>query len=295
MLISMTGQGQSRRIVGAIEVTVEVRAVNNRFFKLQLRTSDVFSRLEPQIEALARRHVRRGSLNMTVYASRAARASDYRLHEVAIASYYAQCREIATRLGIDARVTMGELLALPGVVAEHESTHREPDEELVRETLAAINDALVCLNRMREAEGANMAKELLDQLERINQLKGVVEEKAPIVIDDYRERLRLRLQQGLAMVGVDIHPNDVLRETQIFADKADVREEIVRLGSHTRQFANLLEDQESQGRKLDFLIQEMFREANTIGSKAGDSEIAQRVVDIKAIIEQMRELVQNAE
>jgi uncharacterized protein (TIGR00255 family) len=291
----MTGQGQSRRIVGAIEVTVEVRAVNNRFFKLQLRTSDVLSRLEPQIEALARQHIRRGSLNMNVYVSRAARASDYRLHEVAITSYYEQCQAIAARLGISAQITMADLLALPGVVAEHEPHDHEPDDELVQETLAAVNDALLCLNRMREAEGANMANELRGQLERINEIKVAIEAKAPMVIDDYRERLRLRVQQGLALVGVDIHATDVLRETQIFADKADVREEIVRLRSHTRQFASLLDDQESQGRKLDFLIQEMFREANTIGSKAGDSEIAQRIVDIKAIIEQMRELVQNAE
>ncbi|MGN6136622.1 MAG: YicC/YloC family endoribonuclease [Aureliella sp.] len=295
MLISMTGQGQSRRMVGAIEVTVEVRAVNNRFFKLQLRTSDILSRLEPQIEALVRQHVRRGSLNMNVYVSRAARESDFRLHEVAIASYYAQCREIAGRLGIESHVTLADLLSLPGVVAEHSSEEREPDQELITETLLAVGDALACLNRMRQAEGANMAKELLEQLARINELKVAIEEKAPMVIDDYRERLRLRVQQGLGLVGVDVHPSDVLRETQIFADKADVREEIVRLRSHTRQFASLLDDSESQGRKLDFLIQEMFREANTIGSKAGDSEIAQRVVDIKAIIEQMRELVQNAE
>jgi uncharacterized protein (TIGR00255 family) len=295
VLISMTGQGQSRRMVGAIELTVEVRAVNNRFFKLQLRTSDVLSRLEPQIEALARQHVRRGSLNMNVYIHRAARTADYRLQEVAIASYYAQCQAIAARLGIDSQVTMGNLLSLPGVVAESEADGREPDEHLVSETLAAVADALACLNRMREAEGTNMAHELRGQLERINQIKIAIEEKAPMVIDDYRERLRLRVQQGLALVGVDIHASDVLRETQIFADKADVREEIVRLRSHTRQFANLLDEEESQGRKLDFLIQEMFREANTIGSKAGDSEIAQRVVDIKAIIEQMRELVQNAE
>ena len=295
MLISMTGQGQSRRIVGAIEVVVEVRAVNNRFFKLQLRTSDVLNHLEPQIEALARQHVRRGSLNMSVYVNRDARPSDYRLQEVAIASYYAQCQSIAARLGIDSQVTMGHLLALPGVVVENQTEDREPDEELIAQTLAGVSDALACLNRMREAEGTNMANELRGQVERINHIKVAIEEKAPMVIDDYRERLRLRVQQGLALVGVDVHATDVLRETQIFADKADVREEIVRLRSHTRQFASLLDEPESQGRKLDFLIQEMFREANTIGSKAGDSEIAQRVVDIKAIIEQMRELVQNAE
>ncbi len=295
MLISMTGQGQCRRMFGTMEIQVEVRAVNNRFFKLQLRTSDSLSRLEPEIEALCRQYVRRGSLTMSVYISREARATDYRLQEVAIASYYDQIKSIASSLGIAADVTMGQLLGLPGVVNETESDSREPSDELTRETLTAVEDALKCLNRMREVEGANMATELLTQIERIRVQKDAIEEKAPLVIDDYRERLRLRVQQGLSLIGAEVHPSDLLRETQIFADKADVREEIVRLRSHTRQFAALLDEKESQGRKLDFLIQEMFREANTIGSKAGDSEIAQRVVDIKAIIEQMRELVQNVE
>lgn len=291
----MTGQGQSRRIIGAVEISVEVRAVNNRFFKLQLRTSEILGRLEPQIESLVRQNVRRGSLNLNVFVSRVAQASDYRLEEVAIASYYSQCQTIAAQLGIDSQVTLGQLLALPGVVAERESQEREPSEELARETLATVSDALACLNRMRAAEGQNMAGELVRQLERIDAVREIIEQKAPLIVDEYRERLRARVQSGLAIVGVEIHPNDVLRETQIFADKADIREEIVRLRSHVRQFAALLEDDESQGRKLDFLIQEMFREANTIGSKAGDSEIAQRVVDVKSIIEQMRELVQNAE
>ncbi len=189
----------------------------------------------------------------------------------------------------------GAIAGSAGVVNETESDSREPSDELTRETLTAVEDALKCLNRMREVEGANMATELLTQIERIRVQKDAIEEKAPLVIDDYRERLRLRVQQGLSLIGAEVHPSDLLRETQIFADKADVREEIVRLRSHTRQFAALLDEKESQGRKLDFLIQEMFREANTIGSKAGDSEIAQRVVDIKAIIEQMRELVQNVE
>jgi uncharacterized protein (TIGR00255 family) len=198
-------------------------------------------------------------------------------------------------LGIDSQVTLAHLLVLPGVVSERETQDREPSDELADATFAAVSEALDCLNRMRHAEGAHMASELSRQVDRIVELKGIIEQKAPLVIDDYRERLRSRVQQGLAIAGVDIHPTDVLRETQIFADKADVREEIVRLKSHTRQFATLLNDKESQGRKLDFLIQEMFREANTIGSKAGDSEISQRVVDIKTVIEQMRELVQNAE
>ncbi len=206
MLISMTGQGQSRRVCGNMEIQVEVRAVNNRFFKLQLRTSDTLSRLESEIEAACRQHVRRGSLNMSVYVNREARAADFRLQEVAIASYHAQIKSIAEKLGINADVSMGQLLALPGVVNENETDNREPSDELTKETLAAVEDALKCLNRMREAEGANMATELLAQVDRIRVLKDAIEEKAPLVIDDYRERLRLRVQQGLALVGAEVHP-----------------------------------------------------------------------------------------
>jgi uncharacterized protein (TIGR00255 family) len=295
VLVSMTGQGQSRRVIGQLEVTVEVRAVNNRFFKLQLRTSDSLSGLEPQIESLAKQQVRRGSLSMSVYISRQPRASDYRLETVAIESYYAQCQEVARKLGLDVQVTLGQLLSLPGIVVETEQSNRGVSEELAEETLATVVDALQCLNRMRQAEGAHMAQELTEQLERMMLLRAQIEDKAPLVVDEYRERLRNRVQQGLASLNVDVQPVDLIRETQIYADKADVREELVRLQSHAQQFARLVEEPESQGRKLDFLIQEMFREANTIGSKSGDSEIAQRVIDIKTIIEQMRELVQNVE
>ncbi len=208
----MTGQGQCRRVFGNMEIQVEVRAVNNRFFKLQLRTSDSLSRLESEIESLCRQQVRRGSLTMSVYVSREARLTDFRLQEVAIASYYSQIQAIAKNLGIDAEVTMGQLLALPGVVNENEPESREPSDELTRETLAAVEDALKCLNRMRVAEGANMATELLSQIERIRTLKDAIEEKAPLVIDDYRERLRLRVQQGLSIIGAEVNPADLLRE-----------------------------------------------------------------------------------
>ena len=140
-----------------------------------------------------------------------------------------------------------------------------------------------------------MGSELSRQLSRLAELTAEIEQRAPQVVDEYRTRLESRLTKVLAELGTKLQEADLAREVLIMADKADIREEIVRLRSHFSQFQKLLGDEESQGRKLDFLIQELFREANTIGSKAGDAEIAQRVVDIKTIIEQMRELVQNVE
>lgn len=291
----MTGQGQGRRVHGQSIVTVEVRAVNNRFLKIQLRTADALSGLEPQVEAIVRQSLKRGSLQMGIHINRQAALTDYQLHSVAIESYYQQCSQLARRLGIDANVTIGQLLALPGVVRDNENTQWEVDDELAAVTLDTVTDALDCLNRMRRTEGEAMAVELKRQLAAIVSLIDAIRERAPLVIDDYRERLRGKLQSGISNLGLEVKPSDLIREVQLFVDRADIQEELVRLRSHLTQFDKLLQDPESQGRKLDFLIQEMFRETNTIGSKAGDSEIAQRVIDLKTIIEQMRELIQNAE
>ncbi len=140
-----------------------------------------------------------------------------------------------------------------------------------------------------------MLVELSSQLERLVQLTEAIRPRAPVVIDDFRSRLTSRIEAALAESTASLQESDLIREIAILADKADIREELVRLGSHFDQFSKLLDASESQGRKLDFLIQELFRETNTIGSKAGDAEIAQLVVDMKTTIEQMRELVQNAE
>lgn len=291
----MTGQGQGRRVLGETEVTVEVRAVNNRFLKIQLRMADALSGIEPQVEAIIRQSLKRGSLQVGVHINRQAVPGDYTLQQVAIESYYRQCHGIAQKLGIETEVTIGQLLQLPGVVLEREGSPVEIGEELTAITLATVTDALDCLNRMRRNEGDSMAAELHSQLANMSSLIDVIRERAPQVVDDYRERLRGKLQTGLVSLGLDVQPSDLIREVQLFVDRADIREELVRLASHLAQFDRLLQDSTSQGRKLDFLIQEMFREVNTIGSKAGDTEIAQRVVDLKTIIEQMRELVQNAE
>ncbi len=291
----MTGQGLGRRPFDQTEITVEVRAVNNRFLKIQTRVSDAIAGLEPQIESVVKQALRRGSLQIGVYLSGKTAASDYCLQESVLESYFHQCTAIAKKLGTVAGVTVASLLTLPGVVGESGGRLGEVDEPLATSVLAAVSEAMECLNRMRLAEGQSMGTELALQLEKLREITLLIEHRAPKVIEEYKTRLHGRLAQSLAEIGGQIQETDLVREILVMADKADIREEVVRLRSHFLQFQTLLDDSSSQGRKLDFLIQEIFREVNTIGSKAGDAEIAQRVVDMKSIIEQMRELVQNVE
>ncbi len=291
----MTGQGQGRRAFDQTEISVEVRAVNNRFLKIQTRLSDVLSGIEPQIESVVKQSLRRGSLQVGVYLSGRSAAGEFALQEAVIESYWRQCNALASRLGTDADVTIGGLLHLPGVVGDASAKSSELDETLLATVLEVVADAIGCLNRMRLAEGQSMATELIQQLAKLREITLQIEQRAPKVIEEYKHRLHARLTQSLAEIGGVIQEMDLVREILLMADKADIREEVVRLRSHFLQFQMLIEDPASQGRKLDFLIQEIFREVNTIGSKAGDAEIAQRVVDLKSIIEQMRELVQNVE
>lgn len=302
MLLSMTGQGQGRRHHGASEISVEMRAVNNRHLKIQLRTSEGLGQLEPQIESLLRGKLHRGSLQVSVQLSGADPSNTFRINEQAVAAYVSQCNAIAKQVGIPSQISIADLLTLPGVIPEasrstsSSSLNQEPPTDEVREAvLAAVGDAIDCLNRMRSTEGRSMESELLLQLEKLVQLAEQIEKRAPNVLEDYKDRLTTKLKAAVEEVNGVLQESDVVREVLIMADKSDIREELVRLRSHLEQFKQLLQSDQSQGRKLDFLIQEMFRETNTIGSKAGDAEIAQRVVDVKSVIEQMRELVQNVE
>lgn len=293
----MTGQGQGRRPFASAEIAAEVRAVNNRHLKIQLRTCDTLSGLEPQIETLVRSTLRRGSLQLSVQISGNLSDNRYQLQEPVIEGYVRQCQALAGKLQLDAQISIGQVLSLPGVVSERRSlgSGQTLPDDLVQEVMGTITDALACLNNMRSAEGSSMQQELDQQLTALFDLTEQIEQRAPKVVDEYRARLESRLSQVLAELGAKLNESDLAREVLIMADKADIREEIVRIRSHFAQFRALLDAGQSQGRKLDFLIQELFREANTIGSKAADAEIAQRVVDIKTIIEQMRELVQNVE
>ncbi|MEM7473354.1 MAG: YicC/YloC family endoribonuclease [Planctomycetota bacterium] len=295
MLISMTGQGQGRVRDGALEITAEVRAVNNRHLKLQTRTTYGLQSLEPKIESLVRSKIKRGSLQLNVQSHGSMAGAEYKLEEEVLAGYLKQCGDVLSRLGLaKSSIEIKDLLQLPGVVSEPKTTSEIPTQ-LEQSVLQAVDESLDCLSKMRIAEGKSMERELSEQLERLVALADSIEQRAPQVVEEYKKRLQAKLSKALEEVGAELQEADLVREVLVMADKADIREELVRLRSHFEQFGKLLQADMSQGRKLDFLIQELFREVNTVGSKCGDADIAQRVVDMKTIIEQMREQVQNVE
>jgi uncharacterized protein (TIGR00255 family) len=191
-------------------------------------------------------------------------------------------------------VQIGSLLALPGVVREPTAALDllEAHWPVIEATLA---DALRSLSQMRVDEGRAMAADLAANARAIASELAAVERRAPVVVDAYRVRLTERLNKMLGELGVQIQPADIVREVGIFAERSDIAEEIVRLKSHLEQFNAVMAAHESNGRKLEFLTQEMFRETNTIGSKANDAEIARHVIEIKSAIERMREMIQNVE
>lgn len=293
----MTGFGEARFQSEALTLTVEVRAVNNRHLKVTVRGSEPYPMLEPELEKIIRKFIRRGTILVHVRCERQYRPQDFRINNTALRSYIQQVHDICTEIGWGDRTTqlLGQVLALPGVAPEPGSMGRPEDAELaaVEKTL---EHALKNLDSMRKEEGRAMAEELLlyrngvtDQINRI--LRHI-----PTVAEQYRARLKDRVSQALADSNVSVNDDNLLREVAIFVERSDVAEEVMRLGSHLDQFEEVVRNEDDgPGRKLEFLTQEMFRETNTIGSKAGDVTISRHVVEIKATLEKIREMVQNVE
>jgi len=290
----MTGHGEAQHQQDGVAVAVEVRTVNNRYLKISFRTGEGYGSLEPQIETIVRRHVRRGSVQVNVRIDREPSPEDFRLNEVVLTGYRQQLEAFCSNAGFSDSIRLDSLLMLPGVIDDSNRRHSnaEADWSLVEQALIA---ALENLSRMRAEEGVAMAADFRANCEAISNDLAEIESRTPLVVDAYRRRLTERLNRLLEEYEISVEAADVVREIGIFADRSDISEETVRLRSHLKQFDSISNAQESNGRKLEFLIQEMLRETNTIGSKANDADIALHVVEIKATIERMREMIQNVE
>jgi uncharacterized protein (TIGR00255 family) len=290
----MTGHGEAHRHQDGTSAAVEVRAINNRYLKLNFRASDGYQSLEPQVEAIVRQHVRRGTIQVNLQVDREPSAEDYRLNETVLKGYLTQLERLVGTPAAGQTVPLASLLALPGVVREPmaEQAAIEAQWPLIE---LVLQEALANLDKMRIEEGRTMAGDLAANARAIAAELAAVERRAPQVVDAYRGRLTERLNKLLGELGVQIQPADIVREVGIFAERSDIAEEIVRLRSHLEQFDTVMATDESSGRKLEFLTQEMFRETNTIGSKANDAEIARHVIEMKTAIERMREMIQNVE
>lgn len=294
MLLSMTGHGEAHRRHDKVAVAIEVRTINSRYFKLTLRTNDVYNSLESSIEAVVRERIRRGTLQVNLRVDRQPSPDDFQISDVVLASYHKQLRLLSEEIGLVESVRLDGLLNLPGVVLDRTNLRRdaEADWPVIEATL---KEALDNLASMRVDEGRAMEVDLAANCQIIaRQLESIVA-RSPLVVDAYRARMTDRLNKLLAELGVTITAADVVREVGLFAERSDIAEETVRLKSHLEQFETIMRNEEACGRKLEFVTQEMFRETNTMGSKANDAEISRHVIEIKTAIERMREMIQNVE
>ena len=290
----MTGFGDARQERAGHALAVEVRTINSRHFKLNLRTSDGYGALDSRIEAVVRQFVKRGTVNVAIRVRHLSSAEDYRVNADVLERYLDQLQRVAAKRDLDESLRLEPLASLPGVIEELSSESRDADE--VWPLLEpALVEALERLAAMRTAEGAALAADLASQCATVESSLNRIAERAPTIVELYRRRLQDRVEQALAKFDAAVEPVDLVREVCLYADRSDISEEIVRLRSHLQQFGQALEAPESAGRKLEFICQEMGRETNTIGSKANDAEISQQVVEIKTALERIREQLQNVE
>lgn len=292
MLQSMTGQGNASGVHGQLSIEIEVRTVNNRFLKLTSKLSETIGAMESMLEGVVREYLRRGTVALSIRVWQKDQSQAAKVCAKTLRSYLEQVMAANSTAGVALHMELGSVLQLPGVLESPESEGGEGLQDAVVDVLRA---ALEQLNSMRTREGASMEKQLSQALLDIAGVRAQIEARAPGVIDEYRKRLESKVRTALAELGQSFVEFDLLREVLLFSDRCDIREELVRLDSHLDQFRQSIRDSESAGKRLDFLIQELFRETNTIGSKANDATISHHVVTIKTIIEQMRELVQNVE
>lgn len=293
MILSMTGFGEAREKVDGVTYRIEIRTVNNRYFKPSLRLPDQFQRYEAELDRLLRTKLGRGSVFYTLRVEDENAASAYEINRPALMKYVARLREIAEAEPAS-RIDLAGLLSIPGVCEppDLDETLLSSQFEVVRRATAQAIDRVIAL---RHTEGRALLEDLEAQVREIRSHLEWIQARASGVVEDYARKLRSRVQQLLCDSNVELEKDALAREVAIYAERCDINEEIARMKSHLDQFAALCEGPEEAGRKLEFFAQELLREANTIGSKAGDADIAARVVAIKAAIDRIKEQVQNVE
>ena len=292
MINSMTGFGRERMILNNREIIVEVRSVNNRFCEFSARTPRNYGYLDERLKALFKSQITRGKVEVSVsiYKQEGADA-EIAINKTIAEGYIKALRSVKDEFSLSDDLSLSSIMRLPDIFTVVKT--EDDEEEIWRDVNEVANGALARFLEMRKTEGAKLYDDVLSRLALIEENVGKIEERSPKVNDEYRDRLFARLKEVLQDTNID--EQRVLTEAAVFADKTAVDEETVRLRSHIAQFRGLLDAKEPVGRKLDFLVQELNREVNTIGSKCQDITITKMVVDMKAEIEKIREQIQNIE
>jgi uncharacterized protein (TIGR00255 family) len=287
----MTGFGRASGQVDSSLLTVEMKSVNHRFLEITLKMPKQFMSIEDKMKKLISQSVSRGRIEVYVNLEGESLVDkDIHIDWDLLTQYVNSLHQMKERFSLKGEVTLDQILALGEGIDIREGSVSSEDVE--KELLHLVKSAAWQLSEMRKAEGEQLALDLKQRLEDLTKITVELEKTAPTVVRQYRERLEKRVSE---FVSGKIDENRILTEVALFADKADISEELTRIQSHFHQFRETLQTSGTIGRKLDFLVQELNREANTIGSKANDGHIAINVVELKSIIEKLKEQVQNIE
>lgn len=292
MIKSMTGFGRGHDVLNGRDITVEIRAVNHRYFEFSARLPRSMNFAEEKLKSLLQGKVSRGKTEVSVLVyNTGANDEKVSVNTEVVGGYVEALRSVKERFELIDDLSLSNILRIPDAL---NVVKEETDEEQLWADIKSVAEqALKKFIAMRETEGERMKEDILSRLDTIDGWVNIVESRSPIIVEEYRKRLYDRMCEVLE--GKSVDENRILLEAGIFSEKIAVDEETVRLRSHIKQFRDMLESSEAVGRKLDFLVQEMNRETNTIGSKVQDIEVTRIVVDQKSEIEKIREQIQNIE
>ncbi|MBR5513780.1 MAG: YicC family protein [Ruminococcus sp.] len=292
MIKSMTGYGRSQMIINGRDILVEIRSVNHRYYEYNSRVPRAYNYIDEKLKALLKSGISRGKVDVSVTINNIeGRDTEVAINKGVAEGYINALRGVSDELCIADDLTLSNLIRLPDVFIVQKTP--DDEDEIWNDVSKVANEALERFVKMRETEGEKMRNDVLEKADYIIEMVGRVEELSPQTVANYRDRLYRKLNEVLE--GKDIDQQRIVTEAAIFAEKIAVDEETVRLRSHISQLRELVNSNESIGRKLDFIVQEMNREVNTIGSKAQDLNITKIVVDMKAELEKIREQIQNIE
>lgn len=288
---SMTGFGRASLESNGKNYIIEIKTVNNKYSDITVKSPKRLSFMEDKIRKQIANRITRGKVEVSVsFFDFSNKSKNVVLNKEIAKEYIKQLREIADENNLSENISVVEIAKLPDILNSIDSDN---DEEIASEALQCLNMALDSLIEMRKAEGENIKQDLLVRIERVQNLVDKIAENSKGIVEEYVSKLEKRVKEILKTDVVD--ENRIAQEAVIYADKTSIEEELTRLNSHIVQFKELVNSDESVGKKLDFMIQEMNRETNTIGSKAGSGEITKAVIDLKVELEDIREQIQNIE
>lgn len=288
----MTGYGRAQKILGGRDILVEIRSVNHRYYEYSSRIPRTYGYIDEKLKALLKTLISRGKVEISVNINNIeAKDSEISINKAVAEGYINALRNVSGELGLKDDLVLSKLIKLPEIFIVQKTPDNQ--EQIWNDVSEVANEALNNFVQMREVEGEKLKSDVIQKADSILKMISKIEEISPQTVENYRNKLYQKISEILE--NKDIDEQRIITESAIFAEKIAVDEETVRLRSHISQLKSMFESNESIGRKLDFIVQEMNREVNTIGSKAQDLNITKIVVDMKAEIEKIREQIQNIE